>query len=71
MSIAYIHFFNNPIKKILYYAINITMTKAKLFAIRCGINQTIQVTNSSYIIIITNAIHSAQYIFDSSIHSYQ
>jgi len=37
-SIAYVHSFNNPLKKILHHAINITSTEVKLFAIRCGIN---------------------------------
>jgi len=32
-SISHIHFFNKPVIKTLYMAINITTAKAKLFAI--------------------------------------
>ena len=45
------------------------MTKAELFSIKCKINQALQILNASYI--ITDAIHVAQRIFDSTIHSYQ
>jgi len=38
ISIAYIHIHDSPVIKTIYYAINITSTKAKLFAIRCDIN---------------------------------
>jgi len=37
-SIAHIHVHNQPIVKALHYAINVTTSKAELFAIRCGIN---------------------------------
>jgi len=37
-SISHIYSFNKPIVKTLHRAINITTAKAKLFAIRCGIN---------------------------------
>ena len=60
-SIAYIYFFNNPLKKMLHHAINITSTKAELFAIRYEINQVVQISGSSYIIVITNALHIAQF----------
>ena len=43
--------------------------EAKLFAIRCGINQAVQdVTN---IIVITDTIHATRWIFDLSSHSNQ
>ena len=45
-------------------------TKAKLFAIRCDINQTIQIPNVMYIIVVTDTIHIAHYIFDSLIYPY-
>jgi len=70
MSIAYVHSFNSPLKKTLYHAINITTTEAELFAIRCGINQAIQIPGTSHIIIITDALHMAQRIFDSTIYCY-
>ena len=37
-SILHIHMHNKPIIKMIHHAINITSTKAKLFAICCGIN---------------------------------
>ena len=38
MSISHMHTFNNPIIKTVHHVVHITSTKAKLFAIRCGIN---------------------------------
>ena len=60
--IAHIHSGPNIIAKTIHHTVNITSTKAELFAIRCGINQVVQVTD---------AIHSVRCIFDSSSHSYQ
>ena len=59
----------NILAKTLHHAFNITSTKMELFAIRCNINQAVQVVNATHII-ITNAIHSIRQIFDSSSHSY-
>jgi len=39
ISITHIHVYNNPVIKMLYHTINITSTKAKLFVIRCSLNQ--------------------------------
>ena len=55
----------------LHHAINITSIEVELFAIRCKINQAVQIPGSSHIIIITDAIHMAQKNFDSSTHLYQ
>ena len=41
ISIAHVYSFTNPIIKILHYVINITTTEAKLFAIKCSINQAV------------------------------
>ena len=71
MSISHIHFHSNDIKKTIHHTINVTLTKAELFAIRYGINQAIQIPEVTYIIIITDAIHLAQCIFDFIIHPYQ
>jgi len=38
-SIAYIHIYDKPVVKTLYYAVNVNSIKAKLFAIRYSINQ--------------------------------
>ena len=46
-------------------------TEAELFAIRCGINQAIGISYIKCIVIITDSLHAAKKIFDSSSHSYQ
>jgi len=70
-SIAYVHVHNSPIIKTIYHTVNVTFTKAELFAIRCGLNQNIQLSNIECIVVITDSIYVAKKIFDSSIHSYQ
>ena len=70
-SIAHVHSFNNPLKKILHQAINITLIEAELFTIRCGINQAVQIPSFFHTIIITNALYAAYKIFDFSTHFYQ
>jgi len=40
-SITHIHIHNRSIVKTIHYVANVTSTDAKLFAIRCGINQAI------------------------------
>ena len=69
-SIAYIYSFSSLIKKILYHTIDITSIEAELFAIRCEINQAIQIDSFSHIIIITGTIYIAFKIFNSSVHLY-
>ena len=71
MSVIYDHLFNNPLKKTLHHAINVTSTEAELFSIRCGINRTTQISSTSHIIIITDALYVTQRIFDLTIHLYQ
>ena len=70
-SISYIHSFDKPVIKTIHRVVNITMTEAKLFAIQCGINQAIGNSNINHIVVITNSLHAAKKIFDSSIHPYQ
>ena len=57
MYILHIYSYPNIIRKTIYYAVNVTITKAELFAIRCEINQAIQIPEAIYIIVITNIIH--------------
>ena len=70
-SITYIHICNKPAVKTLYYVVNITLIEAKLFSIRYGINQATNISGLSKIIVITNSIHTAKRIFDSSSHPFQ
>ena len=69
-SIAYIHIVDKPLTKTVYHAVNVMSTEAELFAIRCGINQILCFNNISKIIVITDSIHAAYKIFDSSAHPY-
>ena len=71
MFIMHVHFLRNPIIKTLYHIVNVTIIEAKLFAIGCGTNQAVQITNINCIVIITDSIHTAHKIFDSSVHPYQ
>jgi len=70
-SISHIHFFNKPIVKTLHKATNVTTTEAELFTIRCGINQAVTDLSVKHIVVITNSLHIARKIFDSSTHLYQ
>jgi len=68
---SHIHSFNRPIIKMCYHAVNVSTTEAKLFAMRCSINQAADIPHIKYIIVIIDSIHSAKKIFDSSLHPYQ
>jgi len=70
-SIVYVHAYNKLVIKTLYHAVNVTSTEAKLFAIRCSINQATNLSDIEKIIIIINAIHFAKKIFDLLSHPFQ
>ena len=70
-SISHIHSFNKLVIKILHRAINVTTAEAKPFTIQYGINQAVTISNTNHIIIITDSLHIARKIFDSSAHPYQ
>ena len=70
-SISHIHIHNHPLIKMVHHAVYITSTEAELFAIRCSINQACSRNNISKIIIVTDSIHAAKKIFESSLHPYQ
>jgi len=70
-SILHMHTYNRPIIKTIHYAVHITSTETELFAIRCSINQALNLDNMSKVIVITNSIHAARKIFELSIHPYQ
>ena len=67
-SIAHIHVRNKPIVKVLHNAVNITLSEAEFFALKCGINHTTLLHEISKIIIVTDSIHVARKIFDPSLH---
>jgi len=71
ISISHIHSFNKPVIKTIHRAVNVTTTKAELFAIQCGINQAIDIANINHIVIITDSLHATRRIFDFSLHPYQ
>jgi len=71
ISISHIHIHDKPVIRMLHHAMNVTSTEAKLLAIRCSINQSVGHSNIKKIIIITDLLHAAKKIFDSSMHPYQ
>jgi len=70
-SISHMHIANQPLIKTLYHAVFVTTTEAELFAIRCGINQACSKENVSKIVVVTDSIHAANKIFDTTSHPYQ
>ena len=71
MSISHIHVHNKSTIKMIYYAVNVTIMEAELFAIRCSINQATALSGISNIIILIDSIHAARRIFNSSSHPFQ
>ena len=71
ISISHTHIHNEPIAKTLYHVVHVMSTEAKLFAIKCSINQAISNNKISKIIVITDSIHIARNIFDPIFHPYQ
>jgi len=69
-SILHMHIANSLLIKTLHHAAFITSTEAKLFTIRCGINQASNKKDISKIIIVTDSIHAAKKIFDLSSHPF-
>ena len=70
-SISHIHSFNKPVIKTIHRAINVTTTKAELFAIQCSINQAVANFNTNHIVVITDFLHATRRIFNFSVHPYQ
>ena len=70
ISISYIQRGYGVIAKTVHCTMNILLTKAELFATRYGISQVSQIQDIIYIVIITDAIYIAKYIFNTSIHSH-
>ena len=71
MSISHIYIHNKMVIKTLHHTVNVMTTEAKLFTIRCGINQATNLNGINKIVIITDSIHTAKKVFDSSLHLYQ
>ena len=70
-SILHIYLHNSSAIKTIHQVVNITSTEAKLFTIRCGINQAVRIPNVDQIVVITDSLYAARRIFDSLLHSYQ
>ena len=70
-SISHVHIVNHPLTKTIHHALFVTSTEAKLFAIRCGINQACSIDSVSKIIVVTNSIYTAKKIFNRESHPYQ
>ena len=69
--IAHVHVHGSPVVKTIHHIVNIMSMEAKLFVIRCSINQATYLLNIKRIVIILDSIHAAKRIFDSSIYPYQ
>ena len=69
--VSHIYRGQEVITKSVYYAMNVTSMEAELFSIRYRINHAVQLQDIICIIVITNAITAAKWIFDLSVHPYQ
>ena len=70
-SISHIYSFKKPVVKTTHRAINITTTEAELFTIWCSINQAVACSNVNHIVVITDSLHAARRILNSSVYPYQ
>ena len=61
-SIAHIYICDKTIVKTLHYMLNVTSTKAELFAIKCSINQATNIQDISRIVVVMDLIHTAKRI---------
>ena len=71
ISILHTHTYNRHIIKTIHHMVYVTSTESELFAIRCSINQALNLNNMSKVIVITDSIHMVRKIFKLSIHPYQ
>jgi len=69
--ILHMHLANHSLTKTVHHVAFITNTEAKLFMIRCGINQAYIKENMSKIIVVTDSIYVTKMIFDIVSHPYQ
>jgi len=69
--ISHTYISNQPLIKTIHHAAFVTSSEAKLFTIRCGINQASSKENISKIIVITDSIHIAKKIFNTLSHPLQ
>ena len=70
-SISHVHIANRLLTKTVYHATFVTSTEVELFTIRYSINQACSNEAISKIIIVTDSIHAAKKIFDSSFYPFQ
>jgi len=70
-SIAHVHQAGSPLIKTIHHASFITSSEAELFTMRYSIDQVCHKDNISKIIVITDSMHSAKCIFDSSAYPLQ
>ena len=70
-SISHIYRGQGIIAKSVHYTINVTSTKAEFFAIRYSINCTIYLHNVEFIVVITDTIPAAKWIFNTPMYLYQ
>jgi len=71
ISISHVHVHDKPVIKMIYHVVKITIMEAKLFAIRCNINQATALPGISNIVVLMDSIYAVRRIFDSSSYSFQ
>jgi len=69
--ISHVHVHDKPVIKTIHHAVNVTTMEAKLFAIRCGINQASALPGIANIVVFTDFIYAARRIFNSSLYPFQ
>ena len=70
-SISHIHVHDKPAIKTIHHVVNIITTEVELFAIRYSINQATALSSITNIVVLTDSIHAARRIFDSSLYFFQ
>jgi len=70
-SILHVHSHDSPVIKTIHHTVNVLSNEAKLFVIRCDINQATHLSNINHIFVIMDSIHISDKIFNSSLHLYQ
>ena len=69
-SISYVYVHNKQIIKMIHHTVNVMTTEAKLFVIRCGINQATNLQGIRKIVVITDSIYSTRKVFDYMSHPF-
>jgi len=70
-AISHIWHANTRIKRLQMHAMNASSTEAEIMAMRIGLEFALSIEDIKHITLITDSIHAAKKIFDTTIHPYQ